>query len=262
MEEKREYNSFSWFDTISNEDIINTFVNQKIENIVNTANIAKIIEVNQNKVDVVLLNGEKLINLPICSTAFNGYTVSLPLKKDDTGIVIFMKYEISNYKNTGEFKGSSLSAFSQNNGVFIPFALHKQPETTDDIIINNEKISITIDKNGGLTFKNEKGSCSLASDGMITFANDGGEITMDNSGNINVKANKAIIDANNIELGKNATENIVLGTTFLSQINQIIAIIKTHTHGANGGGAIPASPELAALNPMQNNILSQIVKTK
>ena len=141
MEEKRNYSSFDWFDAATSEDIINTAIRQGIENIVNTASIARITAVNENTVDIELLNGDKLINVPVCAAAFNGWTVSLPLKTDDTGIVIFMKYEISDYKSTGEFTGESLCPFSQNNGLFIPFALFNQPEITDDIIITNEKIN-------------------------------------------------------------------------------------------------------------------------
>lgn len=278
--EDKDYSRISWDEVMTNEDIINTAIRLGIENMVNTASVAKVTAVSENKVDVELLNGDKLINVPVCAVSFNGWTVSLPLKTDDVGIIIFMKYEISDYKSTGDFKGESLSPFSQNNGLFIPFALFNQPEITDDIIITNEKINLTInadneialnnekaniliDKDGGFSFENEKGSCSFDKDGVFTVSNDGGEITMDASGNITIKGSKAVIDADNIELGKGATEPLVLGTTFLQAINQIITLIKTHTHGSNGGGPIPASPDLAAgLNPLQNNILSQTTKTK
>lgn len=280
MEEKREYSSFGWAEAATPDDIINAAIRQGIENMVNTSSIARVTAVNENTVDLELLNGDKVINVPLCASAFNGWTISLPIKQDDTGIVIFMKYEISDYKSTGNFAGESLSPFSQNNGLFIPFSLFNQPEITDDIIITNKKINITInkdnemalnnekaniliDKDGGLTFENEKGSCSFDKEGVLTVSNDGGEITMDAQGNITIKGSKAVIDANNIELGKSATEPLVLGTTFLQAINQIITLIKTHTHGSNGGGPIPASPDLATgLNPLQNNILSQVSKTK
>lgn len=280
MEEKREYSSFGWAEAATPDDIINAAIRQGIENMVNTSSIARVTAVNENTVDLELLNGDKVINVPLCASAFNGWTISLPIKQDDTGIVIFMKYEISDYKSTGNFAGESLSPFSQNNGLFIPFSLFNQPEITDDIIITNKKINITInkdnemalnnekaniliDKDGGLTFENEKGSCSFDKEGVLTVSNDGGEITMDAQGNITIKGSKAVIDANNIELGKSATEPLVLGTTFLQAINQIITLIKTHTHGSNGGGPITASPDLATgLNPLQNNILSQVSKTK
>lgn len=261
--ENKDYGRISWDEVMTNEDIINTAIRLGIENMVNTASVAKVTAVSENKVDVELLNGDKLINLPVCSSGFNGWTVSLPIKENDSGIVIFMKYEISEYKMTGEFKGESLSPFSQNNGLFIPYALYNQPEINDDIIITNEKIKILIDKDGGFTFENEKGSCSFDKDGVFTVSNDGGEITMDAGGSIIIKGSKAVIEADNIELGKNATDPLVLGTKFLTEINKMITMIKTHTHGSNGGGPIPASPDLAAgLNPLPNNILSQTSKTK
>lgn len=284
MEEKREYSSFDWFDAATNEDIINTAIRQAVENIVNTSYIARITAVNENTVDVELLNGDKLINVPVCATAFNGWTISLPLKEQDTGIVIFMKYEISDYKSTGEFAGDSLSPFSQNNGLFIPFALFNQPKISDDIIITNEKINLTInadnevlfsdekdsgtlsinlnkdneieidnekatvliDKDGGFSFKNDKGSCSVDKDGVFTLSNDGGEITMDAQGNITIKGSKAVIDADNIELGKGATEKLVLGNKMLQEMNKLLTTISTHTHLVETKGSAVAQSGTAA----------------
>lgn len=306
MEEKREYSSFDWAESATAEDIINTAIRQGIENIVNTASIARITQVNENTVDIELLNGDKLINVPVCAAAFNGWTVSLPLKIDDTGIVIFMKYEISDYKSTGEFAGESLCPFSQNNGLFIPFALYNQPEITDDIIITNEKINLTInadnevmftcekdsgtltinfnkdnevsidnekaniliDKDGGLSFENEKGSCSFDKDGVLTVSNDGGQISMDAQGNITIKGSKAVIDADNIELGKGATEKLVLGNKMIEEMNKLLTTISTHTHqvAVSGGptsqtGTAAASTDLTTLT-LANSVLSQQNTTK
>lgn len=193
MEEKRDYSSFDWFDAATSEDIINTAIMQSIENIVNivnTASIARITAVNENTVDIELLNGNKLINVPVCATAFNGWTVSLPLKTDDTGIVIFMKYEISDYKSTGEFTGESLCPFSQNNGLFIPFALFNQPEITDDIIITNEKINLTINADNEVLFTCEKDSGTLTinfnKDNEVSIDNEKANVLIDKDGGVTV----------------------------------------------------------------------------
>lgn len=302
MEDKKDYSSFGWAEAATPDDIINAAIQLGIENMVNTSSIARVTAVNENTVDLELLNGDKVINVPLCASSFNGWTISLPIKKDDTGIVFFTKYEISNYKSTGEFSGDSLSPYSQNNGVFVPFALFKQPAINDDIIISNEKIKLTInadnevlftcekdsgtltinfnkdnevsidnekanvlvDKDGGLSFENEKGTLSLDKEGVFTISNDGGEISMDAQGNITIKGSKAVIDADNIELGQGATESLVLGTTFLSQMNQIITMIKTHTHtcAAPGSDSSSSTSLTTGLNPLQNNILSQVSKTK
>lgn len=304
--ENKDYGRISWDEVMTNEDIINTAIRLGIENMINTASVAKVTAVSENKVDVELLNGDKLINLPVCSSGFNGWTVSLPIKENDSGIVIFMKYEISEYKMTGEFKGESLSPFSQNNGLFIPFALFNQPEITDDIIITNEKINLTInadnevlfsdekdsgtlsikfnkdneiyvsnekaniliDKDGGFSFENEKGSCSFDKEGVLTISNDGGEITMDAQGNITIKGSKAVIDADNIELGKDATEKLVLGNKMLQEMNKLLTTISTHTHlvetkgsaVAQSGTAAP-STELTSLT-LASSVLSQQNTTK
>lgn len=285
MEEKREYSSFGWEESATPDDIINTAIRLGIENMVNTSSIARITAVNKNSVDVELLNGDKVINVPVCATAFNGWTVSLPLKTDDTGIVIFMKYEISDYKSTGEFTGESLCPFSQNNGLFIPFALFNQPEITDDIIITNEKINLTInadneitlnnekasiliDKNGGFTFENEKGSCSFDKSGVLTVSNDGGEIKMDAQGNITIKGSKAIIDADNIELGNGATESLVLGNKMLQEMNKLLTTISTHTHQVTTSGSPTSQTGTAAPSTdlttltLANSVLSQQNTTK
>lgn len=284
MEEKREYTSFGWAETVTPDDIINAAIRLGIENMVNTSSIARVIAVNENTVDLELLNGDKVINVPLCASAFNGWTISLPIKQDDTGIVFFTKYEISNYKSTGEFSGESLSPYSQNNGVFVPFALFKQPEITDDIIISNEKIKLTInadnevlftcekdsgtltinfnkdneidinnekasvliDKDGGLSFENEKGSCSFDKDGVLTISNDGGQISMDNKGNITIKGSKAVIDADNIELGKGATEKLVLGNKMLEEMNKLLTTISTHTHEVATSGSPTSQTGTAA----------------
>ena len=156
MEDKKDYSSFGWAEAATPDDIINAANLLGIENMVNTSSIARVTSVNENTVDLELLNGDKIINVPLCASSFNGWTISLPIKKDDTGIVFFTKYEISNYKSTGQFSGDSLSPYSQNNGVFVPFALFKQPEITDDIIITNEKINLTINADNEIALNNEK----------------------------------------------------------------------------------------------------------
>lgn len=285
MEEKREYSSFGWEESATPDDIINTAIRLGIENMVNTSSIARVTAVNKNSVDVELLNGDKVINVPVCATAFNGWTVSLPLKTDDTGIVIFMKYEISDYKSTGEFASESLCPFSQNNGLFIPFALYNQPEISDNVIITNEKINLTlnadneitlnnekasilIDKNGGFTFENEKGSCSFDKSGVLTVSNDGGEIKMDAQGNITIKGSKAIIDADNIELGNGATESLVLGNKMLQEMNKLLTTISTHTHQVTTSGSPTSQTGTAAPSTdlttltLANSVLSQQNTTK
>ena len=164
MEDKKDYTSVGWAEAAPPDDIINAAIRLGIENMVNTSSIARVTAVNENTVDLELLNGDKVINVPLCASSFNGWTISLPIKKDDTGIVFFTKYEISNYKSTGQFSGDSLSPYSQNNGVFVPFALFKQPAINDDIIITNEKINLTINADNEIALNNEKANVLIFPD--------------------------------------------------------------------------------------------------
>ncbi len=190
MEEKRNYSSFDWFDAATPDDIINAAIQLGIENMVNTSSIARVTAVNENTVDLELLNGDKVINVPLCASSFNGWTISLPIKQDDTGIVFFTKYEISNYKSTGEFSGDSLSPYSQNNGVFVPFALFKQPAINDDIIISNEKIKLTINADNEVLFTCEKDSGTLTinfnKDNEIDINNEKASVLIDKDGGVTV----------------------------------------------------------------------------
>ena len=194
MEEKREYSSFGWAEAATPDDIINAAIQLGIENMVNTSSIARVTAVNENTVDLELLNGDKVINVPLCASSFNGWTISLPIKKDDTGIVFFTKYEISNYKSTGEFSGDSLSPYSQNNGVFVPFALFKQPAITEDIVITNNTVNITINKDNEISVTNGKASLLIDKDGGLAVTCES-DISIDTKKDVNITCNNASIEA-------------------------------------------------------------------
>lgn len=191
MEESKEYSSFGWAESATADDIINAAIRLGIENMVNTSSIARVTAVNENTVDLELLNGDKVINVPLCASSFNGWTISLPIKQDDTGIVIFTKYEISNYKSTGDFSGESLSPYSQNNGVFVPFALFKQPAISDDIVITNSIVNITINKDNEISVTNGKATLLIDKDGGLT-------VTCESDISIETKANAEIKASGNV----------------------------------------------------------------
>ena len=184
----------------------------------------------------------------------------------------------------------------------MPFALFNQPEITDDIIITNEKINLTInadnevmftcekdsgtltinfnkdnevsidnekanvliDKDGGVTIENEKGSCSFDKEGVLTISNDGGEITMDAQGNITIKGSKAVIDADSIELGQGATEKLVLGNKMLEEMNKLLKTISTHTHKvATSGGPTSQTGTAASSTDLTSlTLASSILSTQ
>ena len=185
--DKKDYSSFGWAEAATPDDIINAAIRLGIENMVNTSSIARVTAVNENTVDLELLNGDKVINVPLCASSFNGWTISLPIKQDDTGIVFFTKYEISNYKSTGQFSGESLSPYSQNNGVFVPFALFKQPAISEDIVITNSIVNITINKDNEISVTNGKATILIDKDGGLTVTCES-DITIETQANAEIKA--------------------------------------------------------------------------
>ncbi len=191
--DKKDYSSFDWTEAATPDDIINAAIRLGIENMVNTSSIARVTAVNENTVDLELLNGDKVTNVPLCASSFNGWTISLPIKQDDTGVVFFTKYEISNYKSTGEFSGESLSPYSQNNGVFVPFALFKQPAISEDIVITNSIVNITINKDNEISATNGKASLLINKEGGLAVTCES-DITIDTQKDINITCNNASIE--------------------------------------------------------------------
>lgn len=280
----KNYNPIDYANIADNDTIIDTVIKSALNSIVNTCDICRVVSVTDNRCDVELLQGGKIIDVPILSPAFNNWTFSYPVKKDDTGLLIYTKYESDEYFTNGSFACSELAMFSKNNALFIPFSLYNQPAVTDNIIITNEKINLTInadnevlftcekdsgtltinfnkdneidinnekasvliDKDGGLSFENEKGTLSLDKEGVLTVSNDGGEISMDAQGNITIKGSKAVIDADNIELGQGATEKLVLGNKMLEEMNKLLTTISTHTHLVETKGSAVAQSGTAA----------------
>lgn len=208
MEESKEYSSFGWAETVTPDDIINAAIRLGIKNMVNTSSIARVTAVNENTVDLELLNGDKVINVPLCASSFNGWTISLPIKQDDTGIVFFTKYEISNYKSTGEFSGESLSPYSQNNGVFVPFALFKQPAISEDIVITNSIVNITINKDNEISVTNGKASLLINKEGGLAVTCES-NVTIETQKDISVTCNNASIETQaNAEIKANGNVTV------------------------------------------------------
>ena len=64
----------------------------------------------------------------------------------------------------------------------------------------------------------------------------------------------------NIELGKDASEQLVLGNTFMELYNAMVDLVKSHTHvvpqSPSGTQVAPASPDLSNLAKMSTSELS------
>ena len=183
----REYNPIDYANIADNDTIIDTTIKAALDNIVNTCDICRVVSVTDNRCDVELLQGGKIIDVPILAMAFNGWSFSYPIKKDDTGIIIYTKYEADEYFMQGSFKSEKLGMFSRNNALFIPFALYNQPAVTDDIIITNENINITINKDNEISVTNGKATLLIDKEGGVTVTCES-NVTIETQANTEIKA--------------------------------------------------------------------------
>ena len=187
MSENKNYNPVDYSDIADNDTIIDTTIKAALDSIVNTCDICRVISVDNNRCDVELLQGGKIIDVPILAMAFNGWSFSYPIKQDDMGIIIYTKYEADEYFTQGSFKSEKLGMFSKNNGLFMPLALYNQPAVTDDIIIANENVNITINKDNEISATNGKASLLINKEGglVVTCESD---ITIETQANAEIKA--------------------------------------------------------------------------
>ena len=74
-----------------------------------------------------------------------------------------------------------------------------------------------------------------------------------------------ILKNGNIELGGNASEQLVLGNKFMTLYNEMVSLVKSHTHvvpqSPSGTQVAPESPDLAVLKSMTTSQLSSTNKT-
>lgn len=211
----KNYNPIDYANIADNDTIIDTVIKSALNSIVNTCDICRVVSVTDNRCDVELLQGGKIIDVPILSPAFNNWTFSYPVKKDDTGLLIYTKYESDEYFTNGTFSCDELAIFSKNNALFIPLALFNQPDITDDIIITNEKINLTINadnevlfvcekdsgtltinfnKDNEIDINNEKASVLIDKDGGVTVTCES-DISIDTKKDVNITCNNASIEA-------------------------------------------------------------------
>lgn len=191
MSANKNYNPVEYSDIADNDTIIDTTIKAALDSIVNTCDICRVVSVTDNRCDVELLQGGKIIDVPILSPAFNGWTFSYPIKKDDTGIIIYTKYEADEYFMQGSFKSEKLGMFSKNNGLFMPLALYNQPATTEDITITNNTVNITINKDNEISATNGKATLLIDKDGGLA-------VTCESDISIETKANAEIKASGNV----------------------------------------------------------------
>jgi hypothetical protein len=154
-----------------------------------------------------------------------------------------------NEEITNEREGESIKVFfTEEKGLVMDYSTSVGPTV------------INIKPDNSIEITNANGdSIVMLNDGNITFTHSA-KFTVNSTDNMEINCNDAIIKAKNviidhstsIELGKGASEKLVLGDSFLSLFNN-------HTHIGNLGA--PSSPPIIPMTPVQHLSKKQ-VKTK
>ncbi|CAB4175552.1 hypothetical protein UFOVP1247_214 [uncultured Caudovirales phage] len=140
--------------------------------------------------------------------------------------------------------GSIVAVRFDNGNPYSPeyFAIHELAQDIKDelnteydgshfiLFDGDQELKLWFSVSKGLTISVKGASINLAPDNLITIKTD----------------NKVVVDSKNIELGKDATESLIKGNTFMTLFN-------SHTHAGAGSPPLP---------PMTLSHLSQWSKTK
>ena len=140
--------------------------------------------------------------------------------------------------------GSIVAVRFDNGNPYSPeyFAIHELAQDVKDelnteyegshivLFDGDQELKLWFSVSKGLTISVKGASINLAPDNLITIKTD----------------NKVVVDSKNIELGKDATESLIKGNTFMTLFN-------SHTHAGAGSPPLP---------PMTLSHLSQWSKTK
>lgn len=141
---------------------------------------AKIVEYDYKKriaiiqplLEIQSYNGESIelqpiSDVPVCIPSSKNFTVSIPLQKDDEGIVIFTKLGYDNWFSNGGVQQENIASRGIHNCFFIPGIFHQQSSSDainngDDVIYEYEGAEIRFTKDGKLSLTCGQGINILA----------------------------------------------------------------------------------------------------
>jgi hypothetical protein len=160
--------------------------------------------------------------------------------------------------------GSIVAVRFDNGNPYSPeyFAIHELAQDAKDhlsqdgeyegshliLFDGDQELKLWFSANKGLTFQLKDAKINIDKDNLITI---------ETTGNVVVKAKNVTVDHTNVlELGKGASEKLVLGDTFLQLFNQ-------HTHLGNlGAPTSPPTVPMTLIQHLSGKGTNPVVKTK
>ena len=169
-------------DLIDFPSVINKMIENKILQTINTCFIAKVVEVKEDKANVININkyrfGDSLQDYPILNNVLVGtlhignFKVTIPIKKDDLGLCLVCQTDITTFKNTQQGgEPNTERRFDITDSIFIPLQFFNT-KSEEDFILKSDSTELLINKdsciiksnmvelesNEPLSLKNSQGS--------------------------------------------------------------------------------------------------------
>ena len=171
-----------------------------------------------------------LREVPLVWLSSSGCYITTPINEGDTVMLNFSMRNAAEWLNS-DGTDPTTALIQQLHGVNSAFA-------TPAMLPYGKAPSVD---STGVNIASRKASIHIGQDGSVT------------------------IDSDNIKLGKQATESVILGDKFMTLYNEMITLLQTHTHDfvqAPSGAGVTTTTTAAGLKPMTSAQLSSITKTE
>lgn len=145
---------------------IRELIKSYLSNNVSTSFLAKVNSINEdNTVDIQpLFNNQIIPKIKVAMISTKEFKLSMKVAKDDLGIAIVSKYDISPFMN-GEYKITYPRLFNIQDCIFIPISF--QFDSKENNLLKSVSENISIDSGNKIVLKNKTQSLAKLIDEFI-----------------------------------------------------------------------------------------------
>lgn len=212
----------------------------KVEKYNATKALVDVSIIQKDFLDGIEIDQPIITEIPVSFLQAGGALITIPIKKGDTGLVIFTDRDISEWVETGNtIAPQSERLHALSDAIFIPGIQGGGFKANDqDVLISYKNSEILLKKNGNIELTAGSGSVKISGDVSITGAL---ETTgnIDTLGNLNATGSLSALSAS-ITAAVNAAS--ILATADVRGGGGAVGLL-THTHISNGPG-VPTAPGL------------------
>lgn len=198
-----------------------------------------------------------LYNVPVHTASGGGYAVTIPIKPDDTCLILFSQFGYDHWLYndedvSGTYAGQPSTWINRKFSIKDGFAivgLNTIPTaipnySADDAQFRNHELTqyLTLHAEGDITLEATEGGMNLQASGDLDI--DSANTTLD-TGNLDITASATTITSETthngtVNMAGNPVENLTIGTA--SSAATVQFVIDTHAGGGGGGSVGPTGP--------------------